>query len=505
MFRTIAGRIQRDTDYPARQYTNDIYTRVLEGAFYDHLPHGFHQEKSASNEYVPLRDRRPSVRYGLCRLVVDDSVSLLFSEGHFPVAEAEGNEPVKEALAALIKDVRLNDTMLAAATMGSVGSVAIHFCALRQKDGTYRPFFKPHRTQYLTPTFDPAAPDTLAKLREQYKVRGEVLRDRGYTIDSNDLIADFWFAREWDENAETWFIPWKVKDENAVPDVPDRQRTVTHNLGFVPWVWVRNLPGELKLIDASLEGKSLLYSDVDGGCTFAAAIDDMIEIDYQLSQAGRGLKYSMDPLLMLKEPAAQEDFVRSPANALMVGEKGDAKLLEMGGSAFGVVIEYVRALRELGLESAHGNRANADKVSAAQSGRAMELMNQSLIWLADKLRVSYGEGALLTLLRMALKANEKYPFKVAGKKWGALDAQATVSLRWSPWYQPTASDRNDTAQTLKTHKEAGHMSRETAVKTLAGDFDIEDIDAELKRIEADQKAELDALKAIATSKISATV
>ena len=32
---------------------------------------------------------------------------------------------------------------------------------------------------------------------------------------------------------------------------------------------------------------------------------------------------------------------------------------------------------------------------AAQSGRALELMNQGLIWLADNLRVSYGEGALL--------------------------------------------------------------------------------------------------------------
>jgi hypothetical protein len=58
-------------------------------------------------------------------------------------------------------------------------------------------------------------------------------------------------------------------------------------------------------------------------------------------------------------------------------------------------MDWVKGLREIALEGAGGSRANADKLSAAQSGRAMELMNQALIWLADKLRISYGEGALL--------------------------------------------------------------------------------------------------------------
>ena len=71
----------------------------------------------------------------------------------------------------------------------------------------------------------------------------------------------------------------------------------------------------------------------------------------------------------------------------MVSEKGDARLLEIGGTASAAVIEYVRTLRELALESVHGNRANADRLTAAQSGRALELMNQGLIWLADNLRI----------------------------------------------------------------------------------------------------------------------
>ncbi len=44
----------------------------------------FMRREAQAGEYIPLRLRRPSVRYPLCRTVVEDSVSLLFSEGHFP-------------------------------------------------------------------------------------------------------------------------------------------------------------------------------------------------------------------------------------------------------------------------------------------------------------------------------------------------------------------------------------------------------------------------------------
>jgi hypothetical protein len=59
-----------------------------------------------------------------------------------------------------------------------------------------------------------------------------------------------------------------------------------------------------------------------------------VEIDYQLSQVGRGLKYSSDPTLLLKDPAlADGDMVKGAGNALVVSEKGDARLLEIGGTA----------------------------------------------------------------------------------------------------------------------------------------------------------------------------
>lgn len=468
MFKTIKDKIQRDKDFPQRQFDIDVLTRVLRGKLYEHLEYPFHQEKKDQiGEYIPLRDRRPSVRYGLCRIVVDDSVSLLFSEGHFPAIECK-DEQTRDTLAELIEETSLNQVMIDAATTGSVGSVAIFMRVLSN-----RVFFEVQNTQYLTPIWKKDAPDTLDKVVEQYKVKGSVLKDQGYRIKDDELAVDFWFRREWDANAETWFEPWKVSIDEAQPQ-KDTTNTTTHNLGFVPVVWVKNLPGG----DA-----------IDGECTYPPeAIETAIEIDYTLSQNGRGLKYSLDPTLMVKEPAIDNDgtMVKGGGNALIVSSDGDAKLLEINGTASDAVLNYVRCLRELALETAHGNRANADKLSAAQSGRAMELMNQSLIWLADKLRISYGKGGLLELLRMVVKASAKFKLqKKDGTEFGELNVTEALTLRWPAWYAPTYTDKQTEAITLGELRDKQLLSQETAVKTIAGSYDIADPADELRKIKAD--------------------
>ncbi|MDE2516970.1 MAG: phage portal protein [Rhodospirillales bacterium] len=467
MFETICDLIPRDPDLPARARALDILRRVLDGTLYDVLPNQFHEERGAGGEYIPLRNRRPSVRYALCRVVAEDSVALLFSEGHFPTIDSP-DRGARTLLADVVKETRLNQVMIEAAMRGAIGSAAVLMRVLRG-----RIFFAVLDTVYLTPRWDPEAPDTLAEIIERYKVPGATLQAAGYQLD--DPAGEYWFMRRWDAESETWYLPAPVGFD-AVP-VVDTTRSVRHGLGFVPIVWIRNLPGPSASGDAN-----------DGACTFRAAIETQIEIDYQLSQAGRGLKYSSDPTLLIKEPASTDtEIVKGAANALVVSEKGDAKLLEIGGTASAAVIEYVRTLREFALESVHGNRASADRLTAAQSGRALELMNQGLIWLADNLRVSYGEGALLGLARMVLRAAQIYPLLVQGQSIAVPDPTARLSLNWPRWYPSSADDRQKDAQTLSTLAAAGQISRETAVKAIADTYDIEDVSAELHRIAAEQK------------------
>ena len=458
MFETICSLIGSDADYDDRVRRLDIYRRVLEGRLYDVLPYEFHEERGAGGEYIPLRQRRPSVRYPLARVVVDDSLSLLFGDGHFPTIEC-ADHTVRSLLGDVVRESALNAAMLEAARSGSVGSVAVWLRVLRG-----RVFFRVLETRFLTPEWDPQEPDQLLRVSERYKVAGRVLLSRGY--DECDPQAMYWFGRQWDCDSETWFLPQRVSGPFAEP-VPDPTRSVRHGLGFVPVVWIRNLPGG---------------DDIDGACTFQSAIETSIEIDYQLSQAGRGLKYSSDPLLLIREPAAPDStLVRGGGNALVVGANGDAKLLEINGTAAQAVIDYVRTLRELALEGVHGNRANADRLSAAQSGRALELMNQGLVWLADRLRVSYGAG-LLQLAGMVVRASHAFPLRVLGEAVAPLDPAARLTLRWPRWTAPSADDRSRDAATLQTLTAASLMSRETAVKAIADVYDIDDVPAELARI-----------------------
>ena len=462
MFETICDTIPVDSSMPDRVAKLDILRRVLDGTLYNNLPYQFHEERNGAGEYIPLRLRRPSVRYGLCRSVVEDAVALLFSAAHFPAVEC-ADPALARVLADIISETGLNEVMIDAAIRGSVGSVAILFRVLQG-----RIFFSVLESLYLTPVWSILAPDTLSCITEKYKVRGADLMAQGYAdIDSG---ANYWFQRVWDETAETWYLPWAVNDPLGQP-VVDTKRSVTHGLGFVPIVWIRNLPGGDR---------------VDGACTFRAAIETNVEIDYQLSQAGRGLKYSSDPTLLIKEPATSDsEIIKGAGNALVVSEKGDAKLLEIGGTACEAVISYVRTLREFALESVHGNRANADRLTAAQSGRALELMNQGLIWLADNLRISYGNGGILALMKMTVRASKIFPLVVMGETQFGLDDSKRLTLRWPRWYPLSADDRLKEAQAIATLTNAGQLSRETAVKALAASNNVSDVEAELNAIDQD--------------------
>jgi hypothetical protein len=301
MFDTLCDLVPRDNAYPNRVRMLAILNRALNGTLYDTLPYHFHEERNEAGEYIPLRQRRPSVRYPLCRIVVEDSVSLLFSEGHFPTIESP-DRAIRSAFANIIKETRLNLVMIEAAMRGATGSVAL---LLRVLKG--RIFVDVLDTTYLTPTWDPTEPDTLSRVDERYKVSGSDLIGNGYTIDDPD--EEYWFSRCWDRNGETWFEPVPVPK----PSKPmiDATRSVSHKLGAVPIIWIKNLPGPPTTGDS-----------VDGACTFAAAMHTQVEIDYQLSQVGRGLKYSSDPTLLLKDPTLPDgQLIRGAGNALIVSEK----------------------------------------------------------------------------------------------------------------------------------------------------------------------------------------
>jgi len=99
-------------------------------------------------------------------------------------------------------------------------------------------------------------------------------------------------------------------------------------------------------------------------------------------------------------------------------------------------------------------------------GRAMAIAQQGLLWLAGNLRVSYGEGGVLALARLLLRAHARYRLRVGGVELPELDAEAGLGLAWPPWEAAGSEERARDAGTLKTLGEAGLLSRESAVRMV---------------------------------------
>lgn len=467
-----------DDALPARANRIAHLQAVLDGKMYDGLQHPFSQEMGENKEYIPLDKRRPSVRTNICSVVVEDSVSLLFSEEHWPPIRAK-QEATIDSLTLLAKHARLNEVMLEAATRGSVGSVAIFLKIIKR-----RPFFEVLDTAYLTPKWNEDNPEELDSVVDLHPTTGRELRDLGYTITDGELNSKFWFKRAWTDSEENWFKPIKSTAGENIKDlnwVIDDNMSVTHNLGFCPIVWIRNLP-TAKRIDLC-----------DGACTFEKAIDTVIESDYLLSQGGRALKYAADPTIVIKQGTlgAEDEPVRvgGAARALSVDTDGDAKLLEINGTAAKAVLDHVTHLRGVALEAIHGNRANADRLSAATSGRAIELMMAGLIALADRLRISYGEGGLLKLLHMICKASSVVSDGLlVGDKTDMKDIDPEgLELRWPAWLAALPRDILDGAQALVTAVDGNVISRQTAVARFGAMLGVDDATEEFARVEADIK------------------
>ena len=257
----------------------------------------------------------------------------------------------------------------------------------------------------------------------------------------------------------------------------DDERSTMHNLGFVPVIWIQNLP------------KS---HHTDGNSTFEPILDISIEIDYHLSQLGRGLYYNSDPTFVVKNPSAIDggQFVKN-LSMLNLDEKGDAYFAEITGNSTTAVIEYVKILREYGLEAARGNRSSPDKMNAAQSGKAMRMLNNPLVSLVGELRLTYGEWGLIQLYSMCLEMY-KIPGLViddGGHRPESDDCAGHLTLDWPDWYPATGQEKLQEAQALQIYRTTGILSQETAIKSVQEEFNILEPEDEIKAIDDEKETE----------------
>ncbi len=435
--------------------------QMLDGTAYQVLEIPFDNEYDVGDRYIPMRDRRPSLVYNLPKIIVDQTSTLTFGEAHFPhircwkpggVKSTPGenrNDEMERAIEHLIEFCSIEMAMLDAVYTGSVGCAA-HI--VRGLGDSKTPSIETIRGKFASPQFDPKDPSKLKQLTITYTVVGEELLSLGYEpslVKKPDEM--YWMKIEIDDKEERRFIPVDTKKyvlilQNLQKDPKDRDpefewhidndRSYTHGFNVVPVVWYVNPPAN-----------SLL----DGTSTFECICDFAVEISYQLSQVGRGLRYSADPTMVVNSGdlwslSPENRFngaakiEKDPSRAMVLGKDGDAKLLEMNGQGMQTSLEYVRLLREYAMEVVGGLKADSETAKGTESGRALEILNQALVWLVERLRVSYGTNGLIPLLRIIMAGIESGALVVDGLDKSSFDSTAPIRLVWPSWWTPRGAD-----------------------------------------------------------------
>ncbi len=433
MFRKIAQQIR----YPAwasedsRYRKLDLRDRLLDGTFYNHIQNAFYDEQTSAGTIIPLIERRPSAQYRLPRMVARWCTRKLFTGRHAPKVRHKDTKK-SQAIAALLRKGKFWERMTEAALLGSVGSVAVTFRVEIGEDGTNpQVALQVWRSKYCQPSFDDMG--ELAQLRVAYTTSGQTLAAMGApNVEENQ---EYWYIRDWLPTGEVTYEPVKKLEWNPVQGfVGDNaaNRTLTpwkgqeykHSLKFVTAHWFVNLGG----------GQS-----PDGSCTFEDAIPNSIELDYTLSQIGRGTRYNASPQLVTVGRVLSDTINRGPMTALQMAggyrdedgstvAPGSAELLEMSGTGTTAALSLIDHLRNMALEQIAASRKDPDKMKAPLSGRAMEYLDQDSDDLVGDLRSQYGEHGALPLIKKICIASKL-------EKEGS-----AVSLQWPRMFQPTPDE-----------------------------------------------------------------
>lgn len=472
-------KVDLDKDWSYREKKLHILKKFLNGSIYDNLA-PFHTEFSGSGEgegqYIPLCKRRPSVIYNMNKIIVDESVTMLFGLDHFPVVRCgDSNEKTTNFLQYVTRKSKLKRVMLEAAKSGSIGSVCIVIKVLNKNF-----YFEVIETKNLKPVFSALEPEKLIELTEKRKIDGSTLVSYGYSINPDELNEFFYVVRKWDLENETYYQPYlcsKEKEEDFTP-IEDSEKSENHALGFVPAIWIKNLPSS---------------QNIDGSCTFEAILDIGIEIDYQESQLGRLFKYNSDPTLVIKNTQGLEgEKIIKSRTVLSLDEKGDAYYAEMSGKSCAEVMKYIDKLRQYALEVTRGNRTSPDKLTMAQSGKAIQMLNSALIGLVNEMRITYGDDGLLPIYQMILDICKTNKYEIDyGDSNLDMNCENNLVLDWPDWYPKSAQEELQEQQALSGYIKTGVLSKKTALNVIADEYNILDPEDELKLIEIQSKQEYD--------------
>lgn len=403
--------------------------RMLEGTFYDDIEFSFEQEvRGNDKKHIPLRERRPSTDFNLAYEITQDTLAELFGDEQFPLVQVLKNgTPDDNGTAELQNLIEANELDLIASDgyeEGVVGAVAI--VLHRSPEGA--PFYDVLPAKWCEPLYSGDYSNKIIGLIVTYPLAREVVERLfpDFYKDTENQDDNYWYRYVVGAVETIDYMPMTDRRFQHLGEKDDKGNVIAfvelkredHGFkGRAPIVYTKNLRGKRR----QMVGPALWYP-IRNLC---------VEIDYTLSQAGRGLRYAADPMLFVRRgdmfggsggtaPVGYQPRNEKPAAgmATVVGENGamvkgvtqtleggpgsDAKLLEISANGIAEEREYAKDLREYALEVVGGMKARSEHVKGAASGKAIDKQSKPLRRLVRRQRRPYGDGMLLELIDLTL-------------------------------------------------------------------------------------------------------
>lgn len=472
----------RKVDWDGNQHVEHVEHDSISSSGF--IPPGFH---AAHGQMLPVKFRRPTVQYHLCKVIVDRFTGLLFSERRHPKIQMQADPETEDYLEALGDEARLWPAMVQARTYGgATGSACMGFQFVNGK-----PLIEVHDPRWVYPVFRDRHRLILGSIEKRYQYPVEVLDP-----ESGEWTTGWvWYRRVINEQVDVIFKPAPVMEDGEEPNW-EVQTGVEHNLGFCPAVWIQNIP---------------VTGDVDGEPDCHGIFDLVESIDHLHSQSKRAIIANCDPTLVISTEAPMDRIDKGHGNAIKL-PSGSANYLEISGVGIKAADEKAEQLRKMALEIVQCVLEHPDV--ANRTATEIERMYSSMLSKADVMREQYGERGVKPLMQMMLQAVKKLdaprivgdqlvrqtidlpPKVVPTEEPGAKPklrprklgkGPYRVKLSWPGYFEPGLQDANQAVQAASGAMASQLIDQEHAVKMVAEYFRVDDIPQLVELLEKAKK------------------
>ena len=340
----------------------------------------------------------------------------------------------------------------------------------------------PYLAHHVTPRF-------------AYEADAETLEQASYDIADDDLVELFVQRLRRDDSSgeKRWFLFRRRLTLNAVityveedvtevlkdmtTDPPalreDPDRTVTHNMGVLPAVWLRTdeIPG-----------------DIDGPSVLSGAEKLLEAVDRMTSQRFRACEAHGDPRT---SPINSEDIqlaaqIEQEWTGATRAAPYPVKLIEMSAQGQEAQAALLRDLRKSAQDVTGIYVHDPERIRGALSSLALKQMYSPTISKAESLHAPFGQ-AMSLLSEKLLRVNQHVEIvpalstKDLPDGWYVLDA-------WPDVLPPNPQDAQHATMAAAGAVAAEALSRESATRYVAPYFGVTELQTELDLIAKERKA-----------------